>query len=124
MEYSSLVPRTEPAGLPASTSQNFAPSALSTAAETARPVLAVAKTDAADAKTGEEFQPLDTFEVGDNDHVPVPPEPPREATVRAIIADAPEIEEVEEPADPEDPIAATLRDMEADSKTPTVDVRS
>ncbi|OAN84304.1 hypothetical protein A8B78_07510 [Jannaschia sp. EhC01] len=125
--------------------QNPAPGALSTRAETARPVLAAARADTARMSGQDGFQPLDTFEVGDNDHVPVPPEPPRESTVLAMIASAAEFEA---PTDAEtetdaarpqetqdaspraatgegqrDTLATNLRDIEAGPSNPTVDIR-
>ena len=61
---------------------------MSTRAETARPVLAAEAARDPTALKSQTMQPLDTFKVGDSDYVPVPPEPPREATVLAIIANA------------------------------------
>ncbi|MBY4892549.1 hypothetical protein KUL25_07205 [Rhodobacteraceae bacterium N5(2021)] len=131
--------------------QNPAPGALSTRAETARPVLAAARADTARMSGQDGFQPLDTFEVGDNDHVPVPPEPPRESTVLAMIASAAEFEaptdtgadtdtdadtgaarpQVTQDASPRaatvegqrDTLATNLRDIEAGPSNPTVDIR-
>lgn len=123
MEYSSFSPRADAAGLAATTQLSHGPNALSTAAETQRPVLAAAGADPARAKTDGEIQPLDTFEVGDNDHVPVPPEPPREATVLAVIADAPEIEDPAEPVEVKEPMAVTLREIDGEAENPTVDIR-
>lgn len=123
MEYSNLPPRAEPAAFSAAAIQRQAPDALSTQADTARPVLAAAKSDAARATAPDDFQPLDTFEVGDNDHVPVPPEPPRKATVLALIADAAEVEAAPDPAPIQAALTASLRDIEAGPDNPTVDIR-
>lgn len=123
MEYSSFSPRAEAAGLAATTQLSHGPNALSTAAETQRSVLAAAEADPTRTRTEGEFKPLDTFEVGDNDHVPVPPEPPREATVLAVFADAPDVEDSAEPVEVEEPMTATLRDIDGEAKNPTVDIR-
>lgn len=104
MDYANLPPRAEPAALSGMNAAKFAPDAISTRPETARPVVAVEsarKTDGAPdsaRKTAEAMQPLDTFEVGDNDYVPVPPEPPRQSTVLAIMANAAQASPAEDTA--------------------------
>ncbi|GAB5445652.1 hypothetical protein [Gymnodinialimonas sp.] len=121
MEFSNLPPRAEPAVLGTAAVQRQTPDALSTPADTARPVLAAAKADETRTAPTDDFQPLDTFEVGDNDHVPVPPEPPREATVLALIAS--DTSDEPEPAPAPEALSASLRDIEAGPENPTVDIR-
>ncbi|HID68177.1 MAG TPA: hypothetical protein EYP31_07970 [Roseibacterium sp.] len=91
--------------------------------ETARPVLAAEKVDKSSLSIREDFRPLDTYEVGDNDHVPVPPEPPREADVLAIIADAPEAADLDEPPDTAEALPHLLRAIDDGPANPTVDIR-
>ena len=123
MELSSLSPRAEPATPTAAAADRPAPHVLSTAAETARPVLAAAKADPANGRMEQEFQPLDTFEVGDNDHVPVPPEPPREETVRAIMAHTQDADVEDAAPIREEALETALRDIEDGPENPTVDIR-
>lgn len=88
MDYSNLPPRSEPVALSGNAAASLAPAAMSTRAETTRPVLAAEAARDPTALKSQTMQPLDTFKVGDSDYVPVPPEPPREAAVLAIIANA------------------------------------
>jgi hypothetical protein len=87
METLSLSPRLDPAALPGHAALRRAPSMMSVVAESLRPVLAASSTGVATNQSSDGFKPLDTYEVGDNDQVPVPPEPPRKAMVLAIIGD-------------------------------------
>lgn len=122
MEFSNLPPRVEPAALSGDVASKQPQNALSTAAETARPVLAAEAAADTTASKNDGFHPLDTFEVGDNDYVPVPPEPPRKATVLAVMADAPLLEPVEAAPSPE-PLVEALRDIDTGPVNPTVDIR-
>lgn len=123
MEFSSIVPKADHGAQPVAAPDRPAPQAMSTAAETDRPVLAAAKSDTTRGATGEEFQPLDTFEVGDNDHIPVPPEPPRKETVLAVIASAAEADIADTVASSADSLADTLRNIDTGPDNPTVDIR-
>lgn len=137
MEFSNVTPRADLANVTATPSLRMPPGALSISPETTRPVTAAEATNKTAASKDDGFQPLDTYEVGDNDRLPVPPEPPREAMVLAIMAAAPVEEAVDIPADaraePEaEPakaperataLAETLRDIDAGPANPTVDIR-
>lgn len=115
MDYSNLPLRAEPVALSGNAAASLAPAAMSTQAETARPVLAAEAARDPTALKSQTMQPLDTFKVGDSDYVPVPPEPPREATVLAIIANAPKLDM---PA-PEVPAPdATLSEVQAETPSP------
>ena len=123
MEFSSVAPRVDPAAQSNNVAFRQPAEALSVKPEIARPV--VAADQASDATAAHRsFEPLDTYEVGDNDHVPVPPEPPRKATVLAVIADAPEVETPEEAPEPTEPLPELLRAIDDGPANPTVDVRS
>lgn len=124
MEFTNTPPRSEPAAFTIPIAQRQAPEAVSATPETARPVLAADTADAASGAKGETFQPLDMYEVGDNDRMPVPPEPPRESTVRAVMADAPPVAEDEAPEPPKEPMVDTLRAINDGPSNPTVDIRS
>lgn len=125
MDFPIQAPRTDATALSYSPLQRPLPEAVSTAPETARPVLAAERSGAASGTKGESFQPLDMYEVGDNDRMPVPPEPPRTAAVLAIMADAPPVTDVKGPVPPQsDPMADTLRVIDKGPANPTVDIRS
>lgn len=128
MEFSPIAPRPAPTPLSGPAAAIPDPTALSAPAETNRPVWASASVDAAKEQKG--FEPLDTFAVGDNDHIPVPPEPPRKETVLAIMADATHNGEQDETAAPQasppaatDAMAAARQEIEAGPYNPTVDIR-
>ena len=124
MDFPIQAPRTDPVALSNAILQRPTPDQISTKPETARPVVAAEQTDAAAGTKGKEFQPLDMYEVGDNDRMPVPPEPPRKAAVLAVIANAPPAAEPEEVEPAPDPMTTALREIDEGPANPTVDMRS
>lgn len=121
MEFTPLPPRAEPAAQAAAPAQRQAPDAVSSVPETTRPVVAAEKSEPTSDAAQERFQPLDIYEVGDNDRMPVPPEPPRQSTVLAVMADAPPLEDTAEP--PAKPIEQALQAIDQGPSNPTVDIR-
>lgn len=123
MEFSNLPPRADQIPFGAAETRNPAPGAPGTRAETLRPVMAAAKTDPDRAVPADDFQPLDTFEVGDNDHVPVPPEPPRQPAVLAAMAQPTGADTVPDHAATQASLTTSLRDLDDGPGNPTVDIR-
>ncbi|MBF9043907.1 hypothetical protein HKCCE4037_11255 [Rhodobacterales bacterium HKCCE4037] len=64
--------------------------------ETANPVTAVDAPEAPAPAKRQELKPLDVFQVGDNDDVPVPPEPPRRS-LALVAVEVPEATPEESP---------------------------
>ncbi len=105
--------------------------------ETANPVTAAAKTGDPSAVARQGPEPLDVFQVGDNDDLPVPPDPPRQSLAMVAVAQLEPSEpdpEAEEPSDiPQQVAAAPTRDPAlaaepyqsgtAEPVNPTVDIR-
>ncbi|MEX3014919.1 hypothetical protein [Gymnodinialimonas hymeniacidonis] len=57
--------------------------------ETANPVTAAEQSRASTAANAQPIKPLDVFQVGDNDDLPVPPDPPRQS-LAMVPLDLPE----------------------------------
>lgn len=148
MDYAYLPPRMDPAALSGNAALRLAPDAMSSKAETARPVVAVERSIQSSASKSGGFKPLDTFEVGDNDDIPVPPDPPRKARLQTIInslppsetpdvdapnsgapsvdhpdATAPALDAPNTPTEKAEPLTAALRDIDPGQNAPTFDIR-
>ncbi len=124
MDFPIQAPRTDPAALSNAVLQRPAPDQISLKPETARPVMSADTASAASTTAREKFQPLDVYEVGDNDRMPIPPEPPRESAVLAVMANASPPAGVADTQPSKDPMAVSLRDIEDGPTNPTVDIRS
>ncbi len=141
MDIMTTPPRADVSTQTSQPAARVAQDAVSVRPETSRPVMGASEADKPTPGRSSEFQPLDVVQVGDNDDIPVPPEPPRESAVLAIIAAAQEPDDgpgaeadakAEEkgsdaaaPADsPTTAIPALLKDIEDGPVNPTVDIRS
>ncbi len=139
MDIMTTPPRADVSTQTSQPAARVAQDAVSVRPETSRPVMGASEADKPTPGRSSEFQPLDVVQVGDNDDIPVPPEPPRESAVLAIIAAAQEPDdspgaaaEAEDkgsdaaaPADsPTAAIPALLKDIEDGPVNPTVDIRS
>lgn len=92
MEFPTQPPRVDLAAHLQGPAARLPKRATSTPPETALPVLATPPASLPAPIKGLGIAPLDLFQVGDNDDIPLPPDPPRRSAALAIIASMPEPE--------------------------------
>ena len=86
--------------------------------ETANPVTAPDRAEAAAQPQAQSIKPLDVFQVGDNDDVPVPPEPPRQSL--ALVAfELPEPSETDEAVGETQPADGSKQAVDTPEMSPT-----
>ncbi len=107
MDITNTPPRPELAVAQPPAEARLKPGDVTGRAETANPVIAADKANGPDPASERAIKPLDVFQVGDNDDLPVPPDPPRQAL--AMVA-----WDIPEPADE----ASPTEDQESDPREP------